>query len=102
MRSSGSGSDTRMSTLAAALQQFEATEANLGKLEKLWEKISKLIPGRPEFGGPPEYEEFCLAFRRILPALPAIDGHRVEDRLFDYDQAGQMRLDALEVGEIES
>jgi hypothetical protein len=91
-----------MSTLAAALQQFEATEANLGKLEKLWGKISKFIPSGPAFGSPPEYEELCLAFRRILPALPAIDATRVEDRLFDYDEIGQMRLDALEVGEIES
>src|SRR6266851_2677342 len=91
-----------MSTLAAALQKFEATEANLGKLEKLWGKISKFIPSGPAFGSPPEYEELCLAFRRILPALPAIDGTRVEDRLFDYDEIGQMRIDAPEVGEIES
>jgi hypothetical protein len=91
-----------MSTLAAALQKFEATEANLGKLEKLWEKISALIPTGPAFGSPPEYDELCLAFQRILPSLPAIDGIRVENRLFDYDQAGQMRLDALEVGEIEA
>jgi Restriction endonuclease len=90
-----------MSTLAAALEKFEATEANLGKLEKLWDKISKLIPSGPAFGSPPEYEELCLAFRRILPALPAIDGTRVEDRLFDYDEIGQMRIDALELGEIE-
>jgi hypothetical protein len=91
-----------MSTLAAALQTFEATEANLSKLEKCWDQISELLPRGPAFGSPPEYEELCLAFRRILPALPAIDGTRVEDRLFDYDEIGQMRLDALEVGEVES
>src|SRR5882672_2312734 len=91
-----------MSTLAAALQTFEATEANLSKLEKLWEKISALIPGGPAFGSPPGYDELCLAFQRVLPSLPAIDGIRVEDRLFAFDQAGQMRLDALEVGEIEA
>lgn len=91
-----------MSTLAAALQKFEATEANLDKLERLWEKISALIPTGPAFGSPPEYDELCLAFQRILPSLPAIDGVRVEDRLFSYDQAGGMRLDALEVGEIDA
>jgi hypothetical protein len=91
-----------MSTLAAALQKFEATEANLEKLENLWEKISALIPSGPAFGGPPEYDELCLAFQRILPSLPAIGGVRVEDRLFSFDQAGQMRLDALELGEIEA
>jgi hypothetical protein len=91
-----------MSTLQQALQQFEAAEANLEKLEKLWEKISGHIPGGPAFGAPPEYDELCLAFRGILPALPAIGGVRVEDHLYDYDAAGQMRLDALEVGEIDA
>jgi hypothetical protein len=91
-----------MSTLEAALQQFEATEANLEKLEKLWKKISRHLPSGPAFGAPPEYDELCLAFRGILPALPAIGGVRVEDRLYDYDAVGQMRLDALEVGEIEA
>lgn len=91
-----------MSTLSAALQQFEATEANLGKLEKLWDKISDLIPSGPAFGAPPEYDELCLAFRRILAVLPAIDGVRVEDRLFEYNQVGQMRFDAQEVGEVDA
>lgn len=91
-----------MTTLEAALRQFDATEANLGKLEKLWEQIYSLIPEGPAFGSPPEYGELCLAVRQILPALPAIDGFRVTDQLHEYDAIGQMRLDALEVGEIES
>ena len=91
-----------MSTLSTALQKFEATEANLGKLEKLWDKISALLPRGPAFGAPPDYDELCLSFRRVLPALPAIDGVRIEDRLLEYDEAGQMRFDALEVGEIEA
>jgi hypothetical protein len=91
-----------MSTLAAALQQFEAAETNLEKLEKLWEKIASYIPSGPAFGAPPEYDELCIAFRGILPALPAIGGVRVEDLLYDYDAVGHMRLDALEVGEIEA
>ena len=91
-----------MPTLEAALQQFEAAEANLEKLEKVWDKISAHIPSGPAFGAPPEYDELCLAFRRILVALPAIAGMRVEDCLHDYDAMGQMRLDALEVGEIDA
>ena len=87
-----------MSALETALQQFEAAEANLEKLERLWEKISALIPDSPAFGAPPEYDELCMAFRGILPALPAMGGVRVKDLLYDYDNAGQMRLDALEVG----
>jgi hypothetical protein len=91
-----------MSTLEAAVQRFEATEANLQKLEKLWDEISSLIPRGPAFGAPPEYDELCLAFERILSALPAIDGVRLENHLFEYDEIGQMRIDALNLGEIES
>jgi hypothetical protein len=89
-----------MTTLDKALQQFEATEANLAKLENLWEQIEKLLPNEPAFGSPPKYDELCLAFRRIIPSLPAIDGFRVTDMLFDFDEAGQMLLDAAEIGEI--
>lgn len=32
-----------MATLEAALQQFDATEANLEKLEKLWNRIEALL-----------------------------------------------------------
>jgi hypothetical protein len=91
-----------MSTLEAALQRFEATEANLEKLEKLWEKIFALIPSGPAFGAPADYDELCLAFQGILPALPAIGGVRVENRLFDYDDIGRMRIDVLEIGEIDA
>jgi hypothetical protein len=91
-----------MTTLEGALRQFEATEANLEKLEKLWGRIEAILGNGPAFGSPPEYEELCFAFRRILPALPAIDGFSVSDCLYDYDSVGQMRLDALEIGEIEA
>lgn len=90
-----------MTTLDAALQQFEAAETNLAKLEALWERIDELLPTGPAFGSPPEYEELCWAFRRILSHVPAIDGFRIEDRLHEYDEAGQMHLDAAEIGEIE-
>src|ERR1700722_15651597 len=91
-----------MPTLEAALQQFEATEANLEKLEKLWEKISALIPSGVAFGAPAEYDELCQAFTGILPALPAIGGARVEGHLLEYDGIAQMRMDALEVGEMDA
>lgn len=90
-----------MTTLDKALQQFEATEANLSKLEKLWDQIEQLLPSGPAFGSPPEYEELCLAFRRVLLGLPSIDGFSVTDKLFEFDEAGQMHLDAAELGEIE-
>jgi len=91
-----------MADLDAALRQFEATEANLEKLDKLWSQIENHIPDGPAFGNPPEYDELCLAFRQILHALPAIDGFKVDDQLHDYSAIGQMRLDALEIDEIEA
>ncbi len=88
-----------MSTLNTALKQFEATEANLQKLDNLWEQISSLIPDGPVVGSPPEYEELCWTFRRILPALPAINGFVIEDELPDFDGIAQSRLDAMEIDE---
>src|SRR4051812_695025 len=88
-------------TLEAALGQFEAVEANLAKLEELWKKIRGLIPPGPQFGAPPGYDDHCRAFRRILPGMPAIGGLKLDDHLMDFDDIGQMRLDCLEVSEIE-
>lgn len=91
-----------MTKLDAALQQFEATEANLARLNSLWGRIQTLLSDGPAFGSPPEYDELLLAFRRILPSLPAIEGFRVEDHSYEYDAVGQMRVDALELGGIEA
>ena len=91
-----------MATLDQALRQFESTEANLARLEKLWQKIEKALPSGPTFGAPPGYDEWCIAFERILEKLPAVDGFRVERRVYDYDEAGQMHLDALEIGDFEA
>jgi hypothetical protein len=83
-----------MADLKAALQLFDATEGNLKKLMDLWSKIKAQMPSGRAFGGPPEYDDLCFAFRQILTALPAIDEFRVEDRLLEYDEVGQMRFDA--------
>ena len=91
-----------MTTLDAALQQFEATEANLTKLDTLWERIESLMPSGLAFGSPPEYEELCWKFRWILPNLPAIDGFRVEDQLYEYDEIGKMYLEVIELGELDA
>lgn len=88
-------------SLHHALRQFELAEANLVRLEALWHKIEGELPTGPAFGAPPEFEEWCIAFKRLLSELPAVDGFRVEDRLHDYDEVGQMWLDALELGEPE-
>src|SRR4051794_18767448 len=89
-------------SLEAALREFDATEANLRKLESLWKQIRGLVGTGFAFGSPPEYDNACRAFRHILPTMPALNGFRLEDHLLDFDAIGQMRLDATEIGEIES
>lgn len=96
------GAKEHTPALHHSLRQFELAEANLAKLELLWQKIEGELPDGPAFGAPPGYDEWCIAFKRILPELPAVDGFRVEDRLYEFDEAGQMRLDALELGMIEA
>ena len=88
-------------TLDYALRQFELAEANLSRLEKLWDKIEGALPSGPAFGGPPDYDEWCIAFERILGELPAIDGLRVKKHLYGYDEVGQMYLDAIEIDEFD-
>lgn len=47
----------------SALRQFEATEANLAKLERLWSEISKLTPSGLQLGSDPAYEEGVIAWQ---------------------------------------
>ncbi|MGD0954145.1 MAG: restriction endonuclease [Methanotrichaceae archaeon] len=87
--------------LMAALQQFEATEANLVKLERLWQEIEKLIPKGIQFGSDPDYEGRCRAFRDVLSSLPMIDGWKPEYCLLSLNDIAQSRFDAQDLCEIE-
>lgn len=88
------------SPINSALRQFEATEANVAKLERLWSEISKLTPSGLAFGSDPAYEELVRAFKDVLAALPRIDGWKPESVPMDLNSIGQNRLDAKEIGEI--
>lgn len=89
--------------LEEALKQFEAVEANLVKLEKLWEQIRQRIPEGVAFVGfSPEqraYDELTRAFIAIRDTLPAIDGWRIRSAPLPLDAIAQDRLDYLELGE---
>jgi hypothetical protein len=88
------------SPINSALRQFEATEANLAKLEHIWSEIGKLTPEGLAFGSDPAYEEDVRAFEDVLGALPKIDGWKPESVPMDLDSIGQNRFDAKELGEI--
>lgn len=89
------------SPLNAALRHFEATEANLVKIEKVLVEIEAAIPQGIAFGDNPEYESNCRSFNTLLESLPKIDQWKPEIALMDLDDIAQSRLDAQEVGEIE-
>jgi hypothetical protein len=90
------------SPLNAALRHFEAAEANLNKAEKVLSEIDKSIPEGIAFGDDPEYEANCRSFSGLLASLPNIDGWKPDIYLMDLDEIAQHRLDAQEVGEVES
>lgn len=90
-----------VSPLMAALTQFEAAEANLVKLERLWDEIVELVPTGIKFGSDPDYEDRCRAFGDVLAALPMIDGWKPEYTLPDLNEIAQLRFDAEEFMELE-
>jgi hypothetical protein len=88
--------------LAAALSQFEVAEANLVKLEALWNELSSLVPSGIAFGDNPEYDDRCRAFDALIKALPAIDGWKPDETPADLNDIAQWRFDAQEINEITS
>ncbi|HWZ42455.1 MAG TPA: restriction endonuclease [Candidatus Saccharimonadales bacterium] len=88
------------SDINAALRQFEGTEANLAKLERLWAEIEKLTPDGFCFGTDPAYDERARAYQDVLKALPKIDGWKPDSEPMELNAIAQSRLDAKEVGEI--
>lgn len=91
-----------MTDINESLKSFDATEANLGKLERIWRDVFDLIPaGVCFYDSFPEYDEKCRQFRELLKAMPAIDGYKLKDELMTLNEIAQARLDAQEIGEID-
>ena len=89
-----------LSTLTTALKHFEIAEANLVKLERLWEEILKFIPEHIVFGSNPEHQERSYLYKMILPHLPKIDNWRPSAEPMDLNDIAQSRFDAQEIQEI--
>ncbi|BBD58495.1 hypothetical protein NIES2109_12700 [Nostoc sp. HK-01] len=89
-----------MSQLDEALRKFEAIEANLVKLENLWDLLQKNIPQGIVFGANPVYEDALRSYERMLTGLPLIDGWKPKTIPYDLDKIAQNRLDAHEIGEL--
>lgn len=89
------------SPLNAALRQFEAIEANLGKAERLLGELMGAVPQGIWFGSTAEYDQTWREFHDIIETLPKIDGWKAEIYVMNLDEVAQQRLDASELGEIE-
>jgi len=92
--------DHKESPLMEALREFEATEANLVKLERLRREIENLVPKGIQFGTNPDYEDRCRAFEDVLASLPMIDGWKPAFGFPDLNDLAQSRLDAEDIGEL--
>ena len=57
------------SPLMSALEKFEATEANIAKLERLWSELESLVPSGISFGDDPEYEDKTRAYSLLLDVI---------------------------------
>jgi len=88
-----------MSSFQHALEQFEATEANIGKLERLCDEIRALIPSGIEFGFNTDYDDKCRSAEDICAHLPLIDGWKPEVTFADWSTVAQTRFDLLELDE---
>ena len=88
------------SPLNAAIRQFEAAEANIDKLERIWKEMQPLIPSGITFGTDPKYDGLFRAYTDVLLALPKIDGWKPERLPPDLNALAQNRLDAREIDEI--
>lgn len=87
------------SPLTVALRQFEATEANLAKAERLVGEARGLIPKGIVFGGDRLYDDRCRALEEVVRHLPAIDGWKPQLGMMQLDDIAQWRLDAAEISE---
>jgi len=87
------------SPINAALRNFEASEANLEKLERVYKELTELQPTGIAFGNDPKYDELLRVYQDILGSLPKIDGWKPKEIPLELNAIGQMRLDASELGE---
>lgn len=88
-----------MSPIMTALKQFEAAEANLLKVERLWKELQALFPQGLNIGDNPEYEDRSRSFDILLASLPMIDGWKPSLSPPDPTSVLANRFDFMELGE---
>ena len=87
------------SPLMNALEKFEATEANIAKLERLWSELESRVPSGISFGDDPDYDDKVRAYSLLLDALPMIDGWKPTMTPWALNEIAQSRFDVMELDE---
>jgi hypothetical protein len=77
--------DQRPNPLLDVLRAFESTEANVAKLERLWQQMQSHIPTGVAFGSDIEYERLRRAYSSVLEQVPAINGWRLSDSTLELN-----------------
>lgn len=88
-----------MSQIMEALKVFEAAEANLLKLQRLWKEMEALFPATASFGHNPEYDDRSRSFVAVLDALPVIDGWKPDISPPNMEAVAANRVDYMELDE---
>jgi hypothetical protein len=96
--------DSTAASMMNALRAFDATEANVAKLERLWNELQPLIPRGNIFSSDDDarYDRLRYAIYELVEALPLINGRKPSFELLDRSTIFSMHIDASEVGEIEA
>jgi hypothetical protein len=85
------------------LKQFEAVEANLSKLERLWAQIKPLLPSSDREASVTDHDKYIelqRSFDHIAKGMPKVDGFELDCCLLDPDDILKNSIDCLELGEI--
>jgi len=91
------------STLDKALREFEGAQANLVKLERIWNELREMMPNGIAFGPPNElYEDKLRSYEQILSFLPRISEFKPKTIPWELDDIAQERINAKEVGDFEA
>jgi hypothetical protein len=92
--------------LDTAIREFDAVEANLRRLERVWERLEQLTPdGLVFLAGSAEgreHHDLRRAYADLVAGLPAIDGWRIDVFPMPLDELAQDRLDARDIGVFEA
>lgn len=88
-------------TLATTLEIFDRVAVNLDKLQAVWDEMTGIThtTGIVINLGDARYDELRRQFDDIAGSLPPIHDYVVTSRPMPLDQAGQWRIDAMDVPE---